>query len=983
MNSKLSRHFTIITLMFLSLILGMLLYTIITIKKEQSNALIIDMAGRQRMLFQKHMNEVLFASQGVTTNYPSTRRLILSTLRSLTEGGPVIVNPVLKSKKIVPVVPTNEILTKLREQQNHFKTIIKLTDNFLMLSTEHPEYPQMFKAIQEQHAMLIGIADSAVKLLNAHSESNIEDMVKWESLVAALVALMGILVTGQGIRDGRKLENEISERKRAESEVRNSQLFLDSIVENIPHMIYVKRNEDLQYVLLNKTAEELLDCPRQDLIGKTVYDILSEEEAGVITANDRKVLASKTIMDLPDESIHIQSKGLRYLHTKLVPLFNDIGQAQFLLGITQDITERLQAEDALRRSEERYKALYEDNPSMYFTVSQDGSILSVNEFGSHQLGYSVKELVGHPVMDLFLEDDRAQVQQRFEACLQSPLTVFSWEFRKVRKNGSVFWVKEAARAVHNQDGKIVVLIVCEDISERKTTEKALQEWKALTESILGQLPKGFAYRCLNTKTWPIVYASEGIEEVTGYPTSDLLNGNITYDTLMAPGENERVWPLVQGALAQHLPYENEHQIITRDGKTKWILARGRFIFDDTGTLLYLDGLNVDITDYKQIEKDLRSSEARFRSLIEHVPFCIHEIELDGKISSMNQAGQDMIGIENESQAIGDSYLNLAEQCDHDRIREYFTQAVQGKAVHFEFKITQHAEVRVFTKSFIPIRGSDRKVLKIVGISEDITERRLAEERLRESEAKRISALKQSDTLKSALLSSVSHELRTPLTTMKASVSSIIGSVPRSMNATQLEFLSGVDKEINYMSRLVDNLLDMSQIEAGTLTPHREWHPLEDLLEGAIRRAELTTAEPQNIEVRISEDVPPIFVDAIEMQQVLINLLDNAVKYSSPRSPIYVHVRTGSQKIEVEVSNTGEHLHAEDLERIFDRFYRRQSPRDQPIRGTGLGLAICKGIVEAHGGRIWAESVGEKVTITFTIPVTESMASFSLEGLQKS
>ena len=267
------------------------------------------------------------------------------------------------------------------------------------------------------------------------------------------------------------------------------------------------------------------------------------------------------------------------------------------------------------------------------------------------------------------------------------------------------------------------------------------------------------------------------------------------------------------------------------------------------------------------------------------------------------------------------------------------------------------------------------------VCEDITERKHTEVRLRESEMKRIEALRQSDELKSALLASVSHELRTPLTAMKSSVSSILENGPRDMNEVQQEFLKGVDQEINYMSDLIDNLLSMSQIEAGGLIPHREWHLLEDLVEGALRRT-ARTLETGNIEIRIPEDVPPVFVDAVKMQQVLINLLHNAVKYSSTDPLIQIHVRVGDQQIEVEVSNTGETIQGQDLERIFDRFYRRRLPHERTIRGTGLGLAICKGIIEAHGGRIWAESIGRVVTITFTVPMAKSMPSFSLERKEK-
>jgi PAS domain S-box-containing protein len=163
-----------------------------------------------------------------------------------------------------------------------------------------------------------------------------------------------------------------------------------------------------------------------------------------------------------------------------------VNETRYWQAIIEDISDQKRAEQALRASEENYRALYDDNPSMYFTVDWEGIVLSVNRFGAEQLGYSVEELVGQSVFNVFIEDDRNIVQQQLTACLQHPHQVFHWELRKIRKDGSILWVKEAARAVPGVDGELVILIVCEDISERKRVEQALREgeqrYRGLVES---------------------------------------------------------------------------------------------------------------------------------------------------------------------------------------------------------------------------------------------------------------------------------------------------------------------------------------------------------------------------------------------------------------------------------------------------------------------------------------------------------------------
>jgi PAS domain S-box-containing protein len=153
------------------------------------------------------------------------------------------------------------------------------------------------------------------------------------------------------------------------------------------------------------------------------------------------------------------------------PVRDEEGHLVSFVGVQNDVTERRRAEEALRDSEERYRALYEDNPSMYFTLDEKGTVLSVNHFGSRQLGYAPEELIGHPVLKIFHEEDRQAVSRYLSASLRAPEQSNGWEARKIRKDGSVLWVRENVRAIRGPGGGTVILVTCEDVTERKRAER--------------------------------------------------------------------------------------------------------------------------------------------------------------------------------------------------------------------------------------------------------------------------------------------------------------------------------------------------------------------------------------------------------------------------------------------------------------------------------------------------------------------------------
>ena len=283
-------------------------------------------------------------------------------------------------------------------------------------------------------------------------------------------------------------------------------------------------------------------------------------------------------------------------------------------------------------------------------------------------------------------------------------------------------------------------------------------------------------------------------------------------------------------------------------------------------------------------------------------------------------------------------------------------------------LTKHSENNVQTL----IRWELAAVLVVLVVATLGTWRFLrAEQALKQSQAMTVQALRQRDAVKSSLLSSVSHELRTPLTAIKTMLFSLQHDRESLPSSVRHEFLTGIDRELDYLNNLVGNLLDMSRLEAGTLTPRREWQILEELVEGAIRRIDPLLAG-RELHVHLAQDLPPISVDGMQLQQVFVNLLDNAIKFSPAQSPIRLTAALAGNFLEVRVTNIGEGIPPHELDRIFDRFYRVQSGRSSGSPGTGLGLAICKGIVEAHGGSILAESIPSKeTTIVFRIPVVVS------------
>ncbi|HMA33407.1 MAG TPA: ATP-binding protein [Chloroflexia bacterium] len=235
------------------------------------------------------------------------------------------------------------------------------------------------------------------------------------------------------------------------------------------------------------------------------------------------------------------------------------------------------------------------------------------------------------------------------------------------------------------------------------------------------------------------------------------------------------------------------------------------------------------------------------------------------------------------------------------------------------------------------------------------------------EAERAEVLERTDELKSALLHTVSHDLRTPLASIKATATSLLDPAITWDSATQRLFIQAIDTECDRLTHLVSDLLEMSRIEGGALQLTRDWYAIGEVIETVRERLAGRLAD-HPLAVDAPADLPLVPLDFVKIDAVLTNLLENAIKYTPPGTPILVRAVAWAGVLAVTVADQGPGVAPQHLAHLFDKFYRaggRSSPQ-----GSGLGLAIVKGMVEAHGGTISARSsAGQGLTITFTLPLT--------------
>jgi PAS domain S-box-containing protein len=738
---------------------------------------------------------------------------------------------------------------------------------------------------------------------------------------------------------------DISDRKRAEDEVRHSETFISSILENLPDMIFVKEAKYLRFVRLNKAGEDLLGYLRSELMGKNDYDFFPHDEADFFTAKDREVLACGRLLDIPQEPIQTRSGEVRYLHTKKIPIVGKEGTPQYLLGISEDITDRRRVEQALRLA----KFSMDRAADAVYWIDPQAKVFDVNEAASLMLGYSKEELCAMTVHDLN-PDFQADMWPGFWAETKRRGTIVL-ETAHRAKNGRLIPIEVSVNYL-SHEGKEYHCAFVRDITERKRAEGDLRESEARLRAILDNSP-GMVF--LKDTEGRYLHVNRQFER-TLHLTSDQVRGKT--DEAIFDHEQAAVFRANDLKVLQTgVSLECEEVVIMQEDGPHTSIVSKFPLYGGDGKPYALCGITTDITYRKRVEEALRLSEERYRSIFENAVEGMFQTTPDGKYAAVNPALARMYGYDSPEDLIaGISNIATEVYVDPGR-RDEFVRLMQEQEEISGFEALVYRKDGRFiwiSESVRAVRDSSGVLVGYEGTVEHITERKLAEERLRatldqvRSLSGRLATVQEEE--RTRIARELHDELGVGLTCLKIDLSRLTAIVGNGISA---DARANLDDKVRSMVEQIDMTIASVQRLVTELRPA----VLDDL--GLVAAIEWQCQDFQKRTgisctcVTSADDIPMDPERATALFRICQEALTNTVRYAQATA-VTIKLESRNDFLQLVVADNG--VGIPDT-KVSDR--------------RSLGLLGMKERVALFGGELTIQGIPEKgTTITVYLPLRQ-------------
>lgn len=760
----------------------------------------------------------------------------------------------------------------------------------------------------------------------------------------------------------------ISDRKQAEAALRESEQTNRTIIESIPDLL-IRMDQEGNYSEMLGGSAIRVKAPSGYSDKPELYEILPSELAEKRLQYTKQAIASNTLQVY--EQIFDFNDEQRHEEVRIAPL----NQHEVLI-IIRDITDRKQAEMALqdlnqslelkveqrtaelRASEAQIRAMIEAIPDLLLRVTRQGSCLNyIHSPNQTEVFLPIRHHLSEVLTPQLLETQLAMIER---AIATGDLQVYEHHFQKYDRI-----VYEEVRVVAISDQEALVIV--RDITSRRQTEQENHFLKERLHFLISSSP-AMIYSCKPDGDFGATFMSENAEAILGYKPEDFINNSNFWASHIHPEDAPKIFAGLN-MLFEHGTHKHEYRFLHKNGNYLWLQDELRLVRNSEGKPTEIIGYFADISDRKQAEEKISQQLAAIEAAIDGIG-----VLKEDKYIYLNQAHLQLFGLEHPDELLGKHWKSLysAEEV------QWFEEEVFPVLRRDRYWRGETVAVRRDGTSFaqeLSLTLTENNLL--ICVCRDISDRKQYETQLQETNAE----LARATRLKDEFLANMSHELRTPLNAILGMSEGLQEAVFGNITGPQAKALKTIERSGTHLLELINDILDLAKIEAGQVKLHFMPTTISSLCQSSLAFVkQLALQKNLQLKVQIPSHLPSLMVDERRIRQVLINLLNNAVKFTPEGGSILLEVNIEPTDppsqivpnfIRFSITDTGIGISPEDLSNLFQPFVQVDSALNRQYQGTGLGLSLVKRLVELHEGQVEVTStVGQGSCFAFKLPCTE-------------
>lgn len=753
---------------------------------------------------------------------------------------------------------------------------------------------------------------------------------------------------------------DITQRKLVEEELRSQKETFNKIAENIDEIFWIYSSDMTKLHYISSAYEKIFGKSIKSLKEEPLcwLDSVYDEDYEMLISYLEKMVQGIFKNNGFVEFRIVQPNGeIRWLLGKGRPIKNQQGSIIEIAGILEDITSLKNVQNELEATTKKFKKLFQASTDPIFVHDLTGNFLEANDLALQKYHISSNQLSTFHPWDFDATKDQKLVEMRLEKLTQQGTISFETIHQDQQKN--TFAVHVTSTLVE-LEGQTVAFSQCRDISAQKNYEQNLLDTNKKLQSIIDTSPSAII---VVDQQGLIQKWSKAAEELFGWSEHEVLGA---FNPTLSAEQKDFYLRIIQESHT-NLDFD----VAKKDGKTISIQFSTAPLKGKNGGCLGAIGIMTDVTYKKQAEQLIKKSQRQYREIFEGSRDGYVMVDITGRITDANQSFCNMTGYRLEELKNLENFYQITPE----KWKEWEQQEI------WEKRLLKDGYSGIYEKEYITKRGEiipvelqsyaaydeNNNLCYLWAVARDITERKQKEEQIKQQNKE----LKKIDKLKSDFLNVTSHELRTPMTAIKGYLEMILGETLGKPTEEQKNALEIVLRNTDRLDCLVEDILDTSRLESGTMKFIPKKTPIDTMIQQVIETLkELFKTKDISITTSIEADLPRLVVDDDRIKQVFINILNNAVKFSPSHSEINIAVTQQNQHILFQITDQGKGIPKEAATKIFEVFYQVDSGIDRSFGGTGLGLTICRGIILGHGGDIWVESsLGAGSSFCFTLPLT--------------